>query len=272
MSSFIVTPYRMRRPSTQTQLTSRNRRDIATPSPQDAPKPEVHTDDLKTLQDMVSSIKRDIETTKATMNPISKRLSSVERQSRQNVSGIKSVNGKLAPTDSINKRIQEIEDTTKQTSVNIKSLQSEIVTDISASNKRLQHVEDITSHISTDFETLKKEIIPEIGTNKRVNVMEAKLTFTINNFADEIDKLKRSQEEMNNRLVTINDTIAEHSIIKVLVNRMDEIESRIDRLMSTLSGLSQVPVIQRRVTGTGTGTESADTSVQFGTIHKVTSH
>jgi hypothetical protein len=135
---------------------------------------------------------------------------------------------------------------------------------------RIEEIGEIARQASVDIENVVKEITPEIGTNKKINVMEAKLTFATNKFETGIDELKRVQAEMNDHLMSINDTISSHPLLKVMTSRMDAIESRIDRLMNTLSGLSQAPVIQRRVTGTRSIEESEP--ITFGAIQRITSH
>ena len=230
---------------------------------------EIRADDISNLQKTVSSLKSELESVKSSVQPITKRLSSVETQSRQNVNGIRNFKSKLASDMGIQKRLQSLEEYTRNYSEEFENLKKTLHVDTS-NDKRIEEIGEIARQASNDIESVVKEITPEIGTNKRVNAMEAKLTFATNKFETGIDELKRVQAEMNDHLMSINDTISSHPLLKVMTSRMDAIESRIDRLMNTLSGLSQAPVIQRRAAGTRSSEEPE--SITFGTLERITSH
>lgn len=219
MSSFIVTPYRMRKPSTQVSRSIRS--SVQPPVVPDMPE-VVRVDAMTELQNTVLSLK------------------------------------------------QECEDIKSSTISGIENLRSEMTTDVGLS-KHVQQIDTQNKQLRRKLDTLKSEMAPERGVSKRVSSLEAKLSFVTNKFEAYKDEHEHSHTSLNDKLLTIDDRIACHPSLKILSSRMDTIEASIDRLMSTLSGLSQTPVIQKRVAGSRSS-DDGNELIRFGTIHRITPH
>jgi len=230
MSSFIVTPYRMRKPSTQTRQGRRgNVQSPVVPAPATPATPRdtsrianVDATMITELRDVVQSLKREIEEVKVST-----------------ISGMDTLRKEMAPDKGAKSQIQQVDVQTKQ--------------------------------LRQKLDTLKSEMNPERGVSKRVSVMEAKLTYATNTLETYKDEHTKNYTSLADRLASIDDTIASHPSLQMLSSRMDTIEASIDRLMSTLSGLSQVPVIQKRVTGSRSSTDGGE-AIQFGAIHRISPH
>jgi len=222
MSSFIVTPYRMRRPSTQTRMGG-SQQVLPQVIPQVIPvtSRDVRVDAMTELQNTISGLKHDIDGVKLT------------------ISGVETLRREMSSYSGMEKTIRQYDMQSRQ--------------------------------IKRKIESLRSEIAPERGVSRRVTSIEAKLVYATNQFETYKDEYNKSYEILNTKLSAIDDKIACHPSLQMLSSRIDTIESRIDRLMHTLSGLSQIPVIQKRVTGSRTIADE-EKSIRFGSIHRISSH
>lgn len=195
MSSFIVTPFRVRRPSTRPHVSGRNaRRPAPVPAPVSTAEPEPPSEPEITINNLADSYKE----LSLAVTSVTQELHSIKERVNTNEAYIKTQGDTM---DDMLRRLNENDSTLK---------------DIQTENEQ-------NADIMRTFEKL----------HKQVNTKE------------------------------------ETPTVKMLLSRMESLESNTDRLINTLSRLSDPPKIQRRVAGSGITPELSE-NIQFGRIQKIT--
>ena len=247
----------MRRPSTQTNRTVQGGAQI-NPSTTIPERPRVvRVDDMTDIQHTILSLKRDIDDVKSS------------------ISGFDILRGEVGTNNGMSKQIHQVDIQTKQLRRKVDSLKSEIAPERGVS-KRVTSIEAKLVYTTNKFEAHREEqekTYASLSDQFEAYKEEQKKTYA--RLSDQFETYKEEQEKaytsLSNKLLGIDTQIASHPVLQMLSLRMDTIESSIDRLMNTFSGLSQVPVMQRRVTGSRPIVDEGK-SIQFGTLHRITSH
>ena len=244
----------------------------------------------KTLLEIAGINKRVSNSKHTDIDGLLKRVNDVETDIKTSISGLHNTIEEVAEkrvTSTIHtemsgllKRVNDVETDIKTSisglhntieEVAEKRVTSTIHTEMSGLLKRVNDVEtDIKTSISGLHNTIE-ERTTNTKVENRLKSMEAKLSYMTNQFEMHRDDINEKHTTTHNMVLHTDEKITNHPVIKMLSSRMDTIEASIDRLMSTLSGLSSVPIIQKRVSGSSS-TNVENEPIQFGAIHRISSH
>lgn len=289
MSSFIITPFRLRRPSRNTGRRRRETRQNETVSPPsaseevyDAANPDVpYEEALLSLQEQVSRIQRQLDDVTSRTNSRSKD----ELESRIRM---------MATKDEITKAIEDIHSRINKVAVSDVSSGSHILRELTSRLDTFSTTEDVNRRIRTiqdaidrlprteafrsiwnGVHTMEYTLQSVMRDISGIPTLEEKVTNLINELQLLDSKTTSVVSEIQDGINQLNITIG-HNTQKFedMCDRVDLLEADLQKVMDTLTSISTTFGVQKRDTRVipsdiAYRREGESTALRFGTIHRV---